>query len=91
MSYKIYTTGSIALFLTTTSQYPTITINKNYNTTKVVSKTISNKSSPWIYINATSSDLVLYDLTISNNLGTEDIIIGILFEENDVLSYQRLY
>lgn len=57
MSYRIYSTGSIALFLVTNTNYPQITIKKQYNTTKVLSTTISNQSSPWLHVSALNSDL----------------------------------
>jgi len=78
MSYAIYTTGSIALFLTTNAGYPTITVNKLFNTTKVLQTFINSKSSPWINITASSNELTQYDLTINND-GTEDITITILY------------
>ena len=57
MSYKIYSTGSIALFLVTNTNRPYITINKHYNTTNVLSTTITNQSSPWLYVEALNSEL----------------------------------
>lgn len=57
LNYRIYSTGSIALFLTTNSQRPVITINKHYNNTNVLTTYLTDRSSPWIYINATNNDL----------------------------------
>jgi len=50
MSYKIYTANSILLFITTNSQHPQVTINKNYNMTKVFSTTVTSKSNTPILI-----------------------------------------
>ncbi len=57
MSYRIHSTGSIALFIATNQQRPQVIINKQYNYTNIVNTSITNKSSPWIYIEATNSDL----------------------------------
>lgn len=89
-SYKIFTTGSIAIFLATNSQHPSISINKNYNTTSILTISITNKSAPWHYIQALNNELVTYDITIYNN-ASEDIAINIMYQENDSLAYQRLY
>lgn len=52
MSYRLYTSGCIALFITTNAQHPQVTINKNYNTTKVFSTTITTKSNSWVHVNS---------------------------------------
>lgn len=90
MSYRIYSTGSLALFLTTDNNSPQITINKNYNTTSVLSTWINNKASPWLLINATNNDLETYDITIFNS-ASSSININILFEQSDPLSFKSLY
>jgi hypothetical protein len=78
MYYRIYSTGSLALFLATDNNSPQITINKNYNSTSVLSTWINNKSSPWLQINATNNDLETYDITIFNG-ASSSININILF------------
>ena len=66
MSYRIHSTGSLALFIATNIQRAQVTINKAYNYTNIVNTSITNKSSPWIYVQATNSDLETYDITIRN-------------------------
>lgn len=79
MSYRIYSTGSIALFITTNSQRPVVTINKHYNNTNVFTTYLTDRSSPWIYINASNSDLETYDITVNNN-ASSSITVRIMFE-----------
>lgn len=71
MSYYLYSTGSLDLYLTTSSEYPRVTINKNYNSTNLISTYITNQSSPWIFVPTLSSDLEQYSVTINNNAETD--------------------
>ena len=90
LSFRIYTSGSIALFAATSATSIDLTVNKNYNHTAVKHAYLSTVSYPWMFLNSTDSSLVAYDITIRNE-EDEDTSMTILFEENDLLSWQRLY
>ena len=90
LSYRIYTSGSIALFLATSSAPVSLRVNKDYNHTLVKHSYLGTASYPWLFLNATNSQLLTYDLTILNE-GEEDTTVTVLFEEDDLLSWERLY
>lgn len=90
LSLRIYTAGSIALFLATTPASVSVAISKDYNQTEVTRKYLSAISYPWLFINASSLELTVYDVTIGNGEG-KDTVVTVMYEENDVLSWNRLY
>lgn len=65
-------------------------ISKDYNQTEVTRKYLSAISYPWLFINASSLELTVYDVTIGNGEG-KDTVVTVMYEENDVLSWNRLY
>lgn len=65
-SYHFSSTGSLALFLSTSESYLSVLVNKNYNRTTVSEAAISPRSEPWLHIKALTSELITYDLTITN-------------------------
>lgn len=78
LSYQISTTGSIALFLTTSQQFIAVTIAKNYNRTEVTKNVVSPRSGPWLYLNASNTELVTYDITLLNS-NQEATTVSIMF------------
>lgn len=89
-SYQFSSTGSVAVFLSTSDSYLSVLINKNYNRTEVSRFVLSPLSSPWSHIFASNSELVTYDLTLLNE-GISDSNITVMFEEEDTLSFTTLY
>ena len=87
---RIRCLGSFRLWFATTEGLPHLTIRKDYNSTIVYEKTMTDSDSPWITVNSSATDITTFDISI-HNLGDSSVNVEMWWREGDSQSLTPLY